>query len=173
MSIVRCRRKRAPPTVFVTAPYVKSVPTAVTGLMPNTIISSGVISDPPPMPVRPTSVPTPNPNTTISGSTGPARLVQPALRLAGVGPAPSAAGVGRQRAVRAADRGVAAVVQLVVRHVVAEDVVPHLALGPVGQWVRLPQSVPEVPVDLLGTAARHRLLATQTGHPAVDIRKRT
>src|SRR3954469_18503490 len=172
ISMVRWRRKRAPPTVFVTAPYAKSVPTAVTGLIPKTMISSGVIRDPPPMPVSPTSVPTPNPNTTISGSKRPPRLVQPALRLVGVGPAASAPVVGRQRAVRAADRGVAAIVQLVVRHVVAEDVIPHLALGPVGQWVGLPEAVAEVPVDLLGAAPRHRLLAAQSGHPAIDIRKR-
>src|SRR3954454_12722056 len=124
MSMVRCFQKRQPPTVFVTAPYARSVPTAVTGLMPNTMIKSGVISDPPPMPVNPTRVPTPSPKTTIRGSTGPARLVQPALRLVGVGPATGAAGVGRQRAVRAPDRRVAAVVQLVVRHVVQERVVP-------------------------------------------------
>src|SRR3954469_11488999 len=105
----------------------------------------GVINDPPPMPVSPTRVPTPSPNTTIRGSTGPARLVQPALRLVGVGPATGAAVGGRQRAVRAPDRGVAAVVQLVVRHVVAEEVVPDLALGPVGQRVGLPQPVAQVP----------------------------
>src|SRR4051794_29278728 len=34
-------------------------------------MSSGVISEPPPMPVRPTSTPTPRPNTTMSGSTTP------------------------------------------------------------------------------------------------------
>src|SRR3954454_14897697 len=131
--------------------------------MPTAMISSGVISDPPPMPVKPIKVPTPRPKTTITGSTGPKRLVQPALRLVSVRPAALPSVGGRQRAVRAPDRRVAAVVQLVVRHVVAEDVVPDLALGPVGQRVRLPQPVPQVPVDLLGPTSRGRLLAPQPG----------
>src|ERR671919_24328 len=46
-----------------------SVPIAVTGLIPNTRISSGVIRLPPPMPVRPTRKPTPKPKKTIAGST--------------------------------------------------------------------------------------------------------
>src|SRR3954452_10316963 len=172
MSTVPCRKWRQPPTVFVTAPYARSVPTATTGLVPIATIRRGVISEPPPMPVSPTSMPTPNPNRTISGSKGPQRLVQPALRLVGIGPAALAARVGRQGAVRAADRGVAVVVQPVVRHVVARDVVPHLALRPVGQRVRLPQPVAQVPVDLLGAPARRRLLAPQPGHPTVDVRQR-
>src|SRR5690349_15218292 len=112
--------------------------------MPKTMIKSGVINDPPPIPVRPINTPTPSPNTTISGSKGPKRLVQPALRLVSVGPAPRPAVGRRQRAVRAADRRVAAVVQRVVRHVVPEEVVPNLALAPVRQRVRLPQSVAQV-----------------------------
>src|SRR5687767_4317842 len=46
-----------------------SVPIAVTGLIPKTRISSGVIRLPPPMPVRPTRKPTPTPKKTIAGST--------------------------------------------------------------------------------------------------------
>src|SRR5688572_23682323 len=46
-----------------------SVPIAVTGLIPKTRISSGVIRLPPPMPVRPTRKPTPKPKKTIAGST--------------------------------------------------------------------------------------------------------
>ena len=45
-----------------------SVPIAVTGLIPKTRISSGVISEAPPMPVMPTSRPMPNPNTISAGS---------------------------------------------------------------------------------------------------------
>ena len=45
-----------------------SVPTATTGCVPITISSSGVISEPPPIPVSPTRMPTPNPKTMISGS---------------------------------------------------------------------------------------------------------
>src|SRR3954451_20509250 len=54
--------------------------------------------------------------------------VQAALRLVGVRPAALATGRSGERAVRAADRGVAAVVQPVVGHVVTCDVVPHVAL---------------------------------------------
>src|SRR3954468_5983987 len=172
MSTVPCLKNRQPPTVFVTAPYARSVPTAVTGFTPKTTISSGVISEPPPMPVSPTRQPTPRPNRMMKGSIvapqGTA-LVQPALRLVGVGPAPGATLRRRQRAVRAADRRVAAVVQLVVRHVVTGDVLPHLALGPVGERVRLPQPVAQVPVDLLRAATGGRLLAPQARDPRVDV----
>src|SRR5215213_1170839 len=42
---------------------------AVTGVTPKTRISIGVISDPPPIPVMPTRMPTPRPNATRAGST--------------------------------------------------------------------------------------------------------
>jgi hypothetical protein len=45
-----------------------SVPIAVTGLIPKTRISMGVIRVPPPMPVMPTSAPIPKPKITIAGS---------------------------------------------------------------------------------------------------------
>src|SRR3954451_1913484 len=45
-----------------------SVPIAVVGWMPKIRISRGVISEPPPMPVIPTSTPMPNPKRTIAGS---------------------------------------------------------------------------------------------------------
>ena len=45
-----------------------SVPIAVTGWIPKIRISSGVISEAPPMPVIPTSRPMPNPKTMIVGS---------------------------------------------------------------------------------------------------------
>src|SRR5215211_1914422 len=45
-----------------------SVPTAVTGWIPNSRIRRGVIRDPPPIPVMPMSSPIPNPKMTIIGS---------------------------------------------------------------------------------------------------------
>src|SRR4029077_7131530 len=45
-----------------------SVPIAVVGWMPKIRISSGVIREPPPMPVMPTSTPMPKPKRTIAGS---------------------------------------------------------------------------------------------------------
>src|SRR3954462_12431463 len=41
---------------------------ATTGLVPSTRISSGVMIEPPPMPVVPTSTPTPRPNSRTIGS---------------------------------------------------------------------------------------------------------
>jgi len=49
------------PAVFVTAAYSRSVPTAAAGLIPNTRMSRGVISEPPPTPVKPTRAPTRKP----------------------------------------------------------------------------------------------------------------
>ena len=65
---VPLRKCCQPPTVLVTAAYARSVPTATTGLMPNTRMSSGVISEPPPMPVIPTRMPTPRPKRMSAGS---------------------------------------------------------------------------------------------------------
>ena len=55
---VPSRRWRMPPAVLKIAPCAMSVPIATVGLNPKTITSSGVISEPPPMPVSPTSAPT-------------------------------------------------------------------------------------------------------------------
>ena len=45
------------PTLLKIAPWAMSVPTATVGLKPNRRTSSGVIRDPPPIPVMPTRVP--------------------------------------------------------------------------------------------------------------------
>src|SRR5947209_8724982 len=150
MSTVRWRRCFTPPTVLVTAAYERSVPTAVTGLTPNTMIKSGVISDPPPTPVMPTSSPTQAPKKTMAGSMSrPAALsVQAALQPIAARPAALSAVRGGARARHAADRRVAAVVQRVVRDVVARDVAPDVALRPVGERIRLEQLVPIVPFEL-------------------------
>ena len=49
------------PPALVMAANSRSVPTAVTGAMPNRKISRGVIKEPPPTPVSPTRAPTPKP----------------------------------------------------------------------------------------------------------------
>src|SRR3954447_6776080 len=54
------------------------------------------------------------------------------------------AGVGARLA---ADRRIAAIVQRVVRQIVREDVVPDVALGPVGERRRLPQPVLGIPAE--------------------------
>ena len=60
-SMVWVRACTATPTVFVQAANSRSVPTAVAACTPKSRISSGVISEPPPTPVRPTSAPTQKP----------------------------------------------------------------------------------------------------------------
>src|SRR4051794_577169 len=108
--------------------------------MPKTTIRSGVMSDPPPMPVSPTSVPTPSPKRTMSGSTGSLLPVQPAFRLLCVRPATGPAARGN-RAVGAPDRLVAAIVERVVRQAVLVDVGPHPGLAPIRERVGLPEAV--------------------------------
>src|SRR4051812_29399162 len=88
-------------------------------------------------------MPTPSPKRTMSGSTGPYSTVESTFRLLVLGPAAIPA-ARRHRAVRAPDRRVAAVVERVVRQLVAVDVRPDLRVGPVGQRVRLPEAVPFV-----------------------------
>src|SRR4051794_7271205 len=143
--------------------------------MPNARISTGVITDPPPTPVVPTSSPTPRPKRTISGSMcqsgravgrhrrpcGRRHLllaVEAALDLVGARPPAVAAG-GGAGAVRAADRLVPAIVQRVVWHVVGHDVGPDLGLRPVGERAHLPQTVAPVPADLLRRGPRRALVA--------------
>src|SRR5690349_14764613 len=68
MFTVFIRKCRQPPTVLLTAEYRMAVPVAVVGWIPTIRMSRGVISEPPPMPVMPTSTPIPNPKRTIAGS---------------------------------------------------------------------------------------------------------
>src|SRR4051812_25036485 len=115
--------------------------------MPAKMISSGVISEPPPIPVIPMRTPTPSPKTMTSGSTARLSLaVQAALGLVLPGPAALAARA-RVRARRASDRLVALVVERVVGQVVLRDEAPHVAVGPVGQRVDLPQAMGLVPLQ--------------------------
>src|SRR3954451_3399190 len=142
---------------------------ATVGLMPATMISSGVISEPPPIPVSPMRMPTPSPKTITSGSMS--GDVQPALGLAGPGPAALAA-AARQRARRAADRLVATVVQLVVRQVALVDAAPEVLLGPVVERVELPEAAALVELDGLGLRARRALLAADAGDPRLGAVER-
>src|SRR4051795_2099761 len=107
--------------------------------MPKMRISNGVISEPPPMPVAPTSMPTPKPKRTIAGSIR-SRQGQSALDAIRTRPAAFATGAG-SGAVRAADRVVALVVQRVVRDVVLGDIAPDVPLAPVRERRALPLAV--------------------------------
>src|SRR3954452_16004442 len=100
----------------------------------------------------------------------PRALVDPALGLCGARPAAVAqvaARPDRLRAVGAADRRIAAIVERVVREVVLTDVVPDVALGPIGERVQLPEVEALVPAELrrLGTAAG--VCPADAGGPAV------
>src|SRR5215210_1160923 len=69
------------------------------------------------------------------------------------------------RAGTAADAGIAAIVQRVVRHVVRSDVLPDVVVGPVGERVNLHEGVGSVPLDFVNRRACDGLLASETGHP--------
>src|SRR5882757_6120551 len=101
---------------------------------------------------------------------GKARLVDAALGLGDAGPAAVAkvaARAHRLRAVRAADRGVAAIVERVVREAVLMDVVPDVSLGPVGQRVQLPEAELLVPGELRGPGSGAGIRSADAGDPAV------
>src|SRR5437899_2227164 len=115
------------------------------------MISSGVIMEPPPMPVSPMRMPTPSPKAMISGSTS-TLSVDAALGLVLARPASLAPRSGL-RARRAPDRGVTAVVERVVGHLVLHHVAPHLLLRPIRQWIELPDAVRLVPRHLARRAA--------------------
>src|SRR5512137_1536821 len=59
--MVPCRPCIAAPNALVTEANSRSVPTASPGATPKSITRIGVISAPPPMPVSPTTKPTPAP----------------------------------------------------------------------------------------------------------------
>lgn len=59
---------RAPPAILVMAANHRSVPTAAAGATPNSKTRMGVISEPPPTPVSPTSGPTAKPATALCSS---------------------------------------------------------------------------------------------------------
>src|SRR5262249_15006751 len=75
-------------------------------------------------------------------------------------------------AVRAADRRVAAVVELVVGQAALANVVPAALVVPVGERVRLPELVRLVPADLRRVRPGRRLVASQSGDPGVEPAER-
>ena len=107
----------------------------------------------------------------------PARSAQPkdmqaALGAVAVGPAALATGA-RQRGVRVADRGVAAIVQRVVGQAPLADVRPAVVVAPVGERIRLPELVRGVPAELRRVRPRRRLVAADAGDPGVEAAERT
>src|SRR5215218_3441738 len=91
--------------------------------------------------------------------------VQAALELVRAGPPPLAA-AARVRAGRAADGGVARVVQRVVGEVALVDRAPDVALRPVDEGVELPDPAALVELDALRAGTRGRLLAPKARDPA-------
>ena len=76
--------------------------------------------------------------------------VQTALSLSSAGPAPRPrifAGLDCSRAMSAADAGIILIMERVVRHVVFEEITPHLLRSPVGNRIQLHQSEFLVPLD--------------------------
>src|SRR5512133_3448406 len=79
------------------------------------------------------------------------------------------AGTNRARALCAADRGVALVVERVVRDVVLAHVFPDLVLCPFGEWVQLhDRAVVVIDLDLADIRARRPLVAAKPRDPGVE-----
>src|SRR3954454_10667661 len=91
-----------------------------------------------------------------------------ALRLLGAGPT-ALPPLTRKRRVRVADRGVALVVQCVVRQLALADVRPTVVVAPGGERVRLPELVLLVPAELRRIGARRRLVAADAADPGVEL----
>src|SRR3954453_15413201 len=125
---------------------------ATVGLIPATTISSGVISDPPPIPVSPIRIPTPSPKRMAAPSTA-SDHVQPALGLVAAGPAALAPLPGRG-ARHAADRVVALVVQRVIGQRTLGDPPPDVLVGPLGEGVVLHEAAALVALDVLRVRPR-------------------
>src|SRR4051812_30699626 len=125
---------------------------ATVGLIPATTISSGVISDPPPIPVSPIRIPTPSPKRMTTPSTASGH-VQAAFGLVAVDPAALAA-LARRGARHAADRVVAVVVQRVVGQRSLRDAPPDVLVGPLGERVVLHEAAALVALDVLRVRPR-------------------
>src|SRR6478735_8922789 len=79
----------------------------------------------------------------------------------------------RLRAGRAADRGVALLVERMGRNLILTEVVPDLVLLPLGEWVELhDRAVVVVDLDLPDVGARCPLVAAEAGHPRVEVGER-
>src|SRR4051812_26577144 len=97
--------------------------------------------------------------------------MDPALRPFRPGPATLAA-LARLRRVRVPDRGVAPVVELVVRQPALPVVGPAVLAAPVRKRVRLPELVLVVQAELRRVGPRRRLVAADPGDPAVEVEQR-
>src|SRR6185503_13153141 len=73
------------------------------------------------------------------------------------------------RAMSAADAGIAAVVQRIVRNVVSRDVLPHLRFAPASQWIDLHEPPLIVPFDDASGRALESLIAANRGDPRAAI----
>src|SRR5919197_5064215 len=96
--------------------------------------------------------------------------VDAALELVRAGPAAGAlvpAAHDGARARHAADRGIALVVQRVVRNLVHVDVGLNALRVPVDDGLHLPDAVALRPLELLRVRARDGLFATDAGDPRV------
>src|SRR4051794_41789882 len=118
--------------------------------MPKARMSTGVITDPPPTPVVPTSSPTPSPKRTISGSMSSQGSVgvQAALDLVGARPAAVAAGGGAGGG-RGAGRLVTPGVERGGGDGVGHYLGPEPGPGPNGPRGHPPQALGPVPAPLL------------------------
>src|SRR5690606_11449414 len=105
----------------------------------------------------------------------PATRLQAAFARLGILPPPAAraricARLHCPGARRAADAGIAFVVQGVLRKVTSLDIRPHVGFGPFQHGADLPQPVTLVPSHRLAERAFRRLFATHARHPGFVAR---
>src|SRR4051812_49170384 len=98
--------------------------------------------------------------------------MQPAFGPLRAGPAALAA-LARLGRVRVPDRLVALVMERVVGQPALADVRPAVLVGPVGEWVGLPELVLLVPAELRSVRAQRRLVAADAGDPGIEVEQRT
>ena len=96
-------------------------------------------------------------------------FVQPTFRLAEVFPASRArvfARSDRRRAMGAADAGIIAIVQGIVRYIMQPNIRPDIVRAPSCQRIEFKQSEFLVPFHESGVSAGRALVATNAGHPS-------
>src|SRR3954462_10411906 len=97
--------------------------------------------------------------------------MQPAFGPLRAGPA-ALASLARLGRVRVPDRLVALVMERVVGQAALADVGPAHLVGPVGEWVGLPELVLLVPAELRRRGAGRRLVAADARDPRVEAAER-
>ena len=83
----------------------------------------------------------------------------------------SSPGMYASRAMRAANTGIPAIVQRIVRQIVVMDVAPDFSGGPIGERVDFDQMKLRIPLHLERAGSGRCLVPTDAGHPGAQVRE--